>query len=355
MPHKYVVKEEADVWTGGTKTVIQKETTAADVVGGSVVLLGLLMRAGNSIKESNAKQLLEKATKAAELGHYDDAATLASRIVSMYPKDGGAYFIRGSILASAHRYDEAVIDFSKSIELDDTQGNTFVSRGCCYLKKNELSNAIRDFSRSIQLQPKQDIGYYWLGMALLQLGDVDQALVNFNHTIAINPGDFANYQARGRAYSAKNDHQKAIDDFSRAITLDTSVSETFKLRGETYLALGDAANSASDLEQATHLEHAEMQRIAAQKTQQEAQKAQQEVQRNDAATASLILGILAWIGIPILGAIAAIVMGHIARNIIRRSGGKRGGNNLALLGLILGYSQVIIIGSLLLLAFLAPK
>ncbi|KAA0232646.1 MAG: DUF4190 domain-containing protein [Actinobacteria bacterium] len=55
---------------------------------------------------------------------------------------------------------------------------------------------------------------------------------------------------------------------------------------------------------------------------------------NGLAVASLVCGILFFCGIT---AIAAVVMGHIARSQIRDSGGYQTGDGMALAGLILGY------------------
>ena len=56
------------------------------------------------------------------------------------------------------------------------------------------------------------------------------------------------------------------------------------------------------------------------------------------AVASLILGILAWVVLPLIGAILAVVLGHIARSEIRRSPpGSVEGDGMAIAGLVLGY------------------
>jgi hypothetical protein len=62
-----------------------------------------------------------------------------------------------------------------------------------------------------------------------------------------------------------------------------------------------------------------------------------------AATVSLIFGILAFVFLPVIGAIIAVIAGHMARNEIRASGGRLGGNGLATAGLVLGYIQIILL------------
>jgi type II secretory pathway pseudopilin PulG len=54
-------------------------------------------------------------------------------------------------------------------------------------------------------------------------------------------------------------------------------------------------------------------------------------------------------------AIAAIIMGHISRADIRRSGGRKTGSGLALTGLILGYTGVAVIPFLIIAAIAIPN
>ncbi|MCG8350716.1 MAG: DUF4190 domain-containing protein [Chloroflexales bacterium] len=73
------------------------------------------------------------------------------------------------------------------------------------------------------------------------------------------------------------------------------------------------------------------------------------------AQLSLIFGIVGWVLVPILGPIGAVICGHMARNEIRRSDGRIGGEGLAIAGLVLGYAQLIIVvlGICTMIAFLA--
>lgn len=59
------------------------------------------------------------------------------------------------------------------------------------------------------------------------------------------------------------------------------------------------------------------------------------------AIVSLIFGILAWVFLPFVGALIAVICGHSARSEIRRAPpGTIDGDGLALAGLILGWIQL---------------
>jgi hypothetical protein len=79
---------------------------------------------------------------------------------------------------------------------------------------------------------------------------------------------------------------------------------------------------------------------------------------NTLAIVSLASGIATWILLPIIGAIVAIVTGHMARREIRADPTRWSGEGMALAGLILGYAQIVLIilpaCCILLLALLGP-
>ena len=76
-----------------------------------------------------------------------------------------------------------------------------------------------------------------------------------------------------------------------------------------------------------------------------------------AATVSLIFGILAYVFLPVVAAIIAVVAGHMARKEIRNSGGQIGGSGMATAGLVLGYIQlaltILAICAIIAIAFLS--
>jgi hypothetical protein len=58
---------------------------------------------------------------------------------------------------------------------------------------------------------------------------------------------------------------------------------------------------------------------------------------NTMAIVSLVSAILSWFVFPIIGAIVAVITGHMARREIRESYGAQTGDGLAVAGLVIGY------------------
>jgi len=61
------------------------------------------------------------------------------------------------------------------------------------------------------------------------------------------------------------------------------------------------------------------------------------------AVISLVFGILCWMAIPFIGAVVAVVCGHLARGEIRRAPpGSIEGDGMAVAGLVLGYAHLVL-------------
>jgi hypothetical protein len=58
------------------------------------------------------------------------------------------------------------------------------------------------------------------------------------------------------------------------------------------------------------------------------------------AVISLIAGIAGWTIVPFLGAIVAIITGHMAKSEVKRGGGMITGDGMATWGLVLGYVNI---------------
>ncbi|MPY86954.1 MAG: DUF4190 domain-containing protein [Luteitalea sp.] len=70
------------------------------------------------------------------------------------------------------------------------------------------------------------------------------------------------------------------------------------------------------------------------------------------AVISLVFGIACWVLLPLVGAIVAVVTGHVARSEIRRAPDRLEGDGLALAGLILGWGHLVLAVAVLLFVFL---
>jgi hypothetical protein len=70
------------------------------------------------------------------------------------------------------------------------------------------------------------------------------------------------------------------------------------------------------------------------------------------AIVSLVFGIICWVAIPFIGAIVAVICGHVARSEIRSAPpGSIEGEGMATAGLILGYAHLALFALAMMLIF----
>ncbi|MCE3004472.1 MAG: DUF4190 domain-containing protein [Xanthomonadaceae bacterium] len=65
-------------------------------------------------------------------------------------------------------------------------------------------------------------------------------------------------------------------------------------------------------------------------------------QTSSLAVISLVAGLLGWTVAPFLGSLGAVICGHLARAEIRRAPDRLEGDGLAIAGLVLGWSMIIV-------------
>jgi hypothetical protein len=70
------------------------------------------------------------------------------------------------------------------------------------------------------------------------------------------------------------------------------------------------------------------------------------------AIVALVAGIAGWTFFPVIGGVVAVITGHLARDEIRKSQGRLGGDSMATAGLILGYACLAVALLVVVLAIL---
>lgn len=76
-------------------------------------------------------------------------------------------------------------------------------------------------------------------------------------------------------------------------------------------------------------------------------------QTSGKATASLVAGISAYVIVPFIGAIVAIVLGHLGLSEVKKSAGRLKGDGMAIAGMVLGYVQIAGLPFILIIAAIA--
>lgn len=148
-----------------------------------------------------------------------DPAALAS----LWYRLGRAY--QGGDLADL---DEAISLFSKALAVYPQSVDVYSSRGLSYLERGrdgDASRAIADLTQAVAISPNAVSAHINRAVAFMergQPGDLRQALTDLNRAIGLEPESVGALINRGLVHSAIGDMDKSIADLRRAQELDPS-------------------------------------------------------------------------------------------------------------------------------------
>lgn len=94
-----------------------------------------------------------KGRAALEKGDLDKAAELAADAISIEPKEGKFYGLKGDVLAARNNYQQAMQAYNQGIRQPGEFFNLYLRRGLARKKLNQPAEAKEDFQKSLQLLP----------------------------------------------------------------------------------------------------------------------------------------------------------------------------------------------------------
>lgn len=166
---------------------------------------------------------------------FEVAKQFIDSAISINPKNGSFYFLRGEYNTEINHLQSALNDFNRSIQLDSLNYEAYNLRGNVYSELNFSNLAIENYVKSIQIYPNNNVAFNNLGGAYLQINNYEGAIENFNKAIAFNVFNGVTYYNRGLAnHHLKKEYNIIIDDMDSAIFLDKSIIDAYYTRGLCY-------------------------------------------------------------------------------------------------------------------------
>lgn len=132
--------------------------------------------------------------------------------------------------------------YSAIISLDPKQGDAFFMRGRTWLALQDTDNAKSDFDKAVRLSPEDPDLYVRIYEALADAGLSDDGQKYLKSAMELNT-KLSSFQ-KGRLYFCMEDYERAKDNLENAVNNENDHQATLYL-GRTYEALGDKNYAAS--------------------------------------------------------------------------------------------------------------
>ncbi|MEN8224149.1 MAG: tetratricopeptide repeat protein [Bacteroidota bacterium] len=187
---------------------------------------------------------------------WENSETLWTDVISSYPDDGHAFFMRGDYWAMNASYDKAKFDYQQSIRRDPHAFEAMNNLGLIYLEEGDLRVALSEFSGSVEVNKHFYKAHLNRGLTYMRLGKNDQALENMNRAIELNSNVALAYYNRGLVYERLNLLKDAVEDFTRAIRIEPSRLIFYIDRAKAYTWLSNYHFAELDYTRALNMDAA---------------------------------------------------------------------------------------------------
>jgi tetratricopeptide (TPR) repeat protein len=184
-----------------------------------------------------------------------EACTL---IISLDPKNDGAFINRGIAYRRIGDLERALLDYHEAIRLNPLAADAFNNRGNAYKELNQFDRAIQDYDEAIRLNPHYAHAYNNRGVIFLESGQPERAAADFDYAIGCDPAYANAFRNRGLARTEQRQFDRALNDFDAAFRLNPEIGHGAEYalalygRGLERQRDGDAGGNA-DIDEARRL------------------------------------------------------------------------------------------------------
>jgi|GEM_PF-1651763 len=124
------------------------------------------------------KTYMHLATIYYQTGNEMETLNTCSKIIELDPKDGMAFYNRGSIYSNMGLYEKALHDFNRTIELLPDYASAYNNRGLIHEKMEHYDEALADFDEAIKLEGSP-VAWYNRGNTYYELSNYRAALEDY--------------------------------------------------------------------------------------------------------------------------------------------------------------------------------
>ena len=180
-------------------------------------------------------------------GQFGRAAMDCERVVTLSPRDAGAFAQYGGTLDYCGRYREAVTVLDRGVALDSTNHRLYTNRGAAYIGLGLDGPALRDFTRALSLdQSSTNARLQRAYLYLERFQQYDLAAADYTVVLGREPGNVAASCNLGLALYRGGRLADALRQMNLAAEISPRTAKVYEIRALVRAALGDSVRARSD-------------------------------------------------------------------------------------------------------------
>lgn len=167
---------------------------------------------------------LRRAFDMSALNRVDDAKTILTELIKVYPDDMRPIYTMGNLLRGNKEYAEAIGFYTKALEKmgppEKSHWSVYYARGVCYERIKDWPKAEVDLKKALELDGNQELalnylGYTWVDQAI----NLKEGMDLIRRAVQLRPNDGYFVDSLGWAYFRQQDYAQAVKQLERAVEL----------------------------------------------------------------------------------------------------------------------------------------
>jgi protein O-GlcNAc transferase len=193
---------------------------------------------------------VDKVIKHYQLGQLNQAISIASNLVRLYPDALILHEVLGASNLGLGNAEQAIKNYQKVIQLNPKHTDAYNNIGIVYFEQGNFSQAVESYEKVVELEPSFADAHYNLGNALKELGEIEKAIFSFRSALKINPNDVEVISNLGAALKDYGELDQAYYCYAKALEINPYYAPAHNNMGNVSQDRGDTDAAINSYKQA---------------------------------------------------------------------------------------------------------
>ncbi len=173
-----------------------------------------------------------------QTGHLQNAISLISKAISIFPGNPAFYHTLAIALARTGKMEQAIENLNKAISIKPDHFESLNDLGNIHSSQGRLREAVTSYRAALAIKPDFANAHSNLGLTLHAMGMLEQAIESYKEAIRITPDSSQVYNNMGVSQKELLRWDEAIESFEAAVRINPEFYEAHNNLGAAYIHMG---------------------------------------------------------------------------------------------------------------------